>query len=219
MSSGRDKKYVVEIRSLSEKINSCDCADFSSNGLGTCKHIEHIIFCLKKGDESGFEQARNDGNPRTEIFLDNCDSGKFGNYSDSVDSGDASNSGIYIYWPKEIDSTLYKYLDTFFSATGMLLGRPVSTYPVLVDFINNNKDLFKSPLRISLHIDHALEYMRLRHAKRSAKEMFLEDLRSGKKTLDVIKHPLYHYQKEGIIHLVFGERALLADEMGLSKTV
>src|SRR5690606_38827694 len=31
--------------------------------------------------------------------------------------------------------------------------------------------------------------------------------------------PLYPYQREGMLHLAFGERALLADEMGLGKTI
>ena len=29
-------KYLVEIRSLNERINSCNCLDFQTNGLGTC---------------------------------------------------------------------------------------------------------------------------------------------------------------------------------------
>ena len=31
--------------------------------------------------------------------------------------------------------------------------------------------------------------------------------------------PLFPYQREGMLHLAFGERALLADEMGLGKTI
>ena len=34
-----------------------------------------------------------------------------------------------------------------------------------------------------------------------------------------MRHPLLPYQREGMLHLAFGERALLADEMGLGKTV
>jgi len=35
----------------------------------------------------------------------------------------------------------------------------------------------------------------------------------------VTLHPLYPYQREGMLHLAFGERSLLADEMGLGKTI
>ena len=40
--------YTVEIRSLSECINSCDCLDYEINGLGTCKHIEYTLLKLQK---------------------------------------------------------------------------------------------------------------------------------------------------------------------------
>ena len=38
-------------------------------------------------------------------------------------------------------------------------------------------------------------------------------------SLDLVKHRLYPYQQEGMLHLAFTGRALLADEMGLGKTV
>lgn len=41
--SGSGKSYRVEIRSLAEPINSCDCPDHQINGLGTCKHIEALL--------------------------------------------------------------------------------------------------------------------------------------------------------------------------------
>ena len=37
--------------------------------------------------------------------------------------------------------------------------------------------------------------------------------------MDVLHHPLLPYQREGTLHLAFGERALLADDMGLGKTI
>ena len=38
-------------------------------------------------------------------------------------------------------------------------------------------------------------------------------------SFDLLRHPLLPYQREGMLHLAFGERALLADEMGLGKTI
>ena len=43
-----DKTYKVAIRSKHEKINFCNCLDFKTNGLGTCKHIEYIIVVTLK---------------------------------------------------------------------------------------------------------------------------------------------------------------------------
>ena len=41
--------YEVEIRSSDERINTCTCADFGNNRLGTCKHIEAVLHRLRKG--------------------------------------------------------------------------------------------------------------------------------------------------------------------------
>src|SRR6202021_762723 len=48
---------------------------------------------------------------------------------------------------------------------------------------------------------------------------FKADIEAGRETLDIVKHPLLPYQREGVLHLAFGERALLADEMGLGKPI
>ncbi len=37
------RPYRVQIRHLSEPLNTCDCPDFAVNGLGTCKHIEAVL--------------------------------------------------------------------------------------------------------------------------------------------------------------------------------
>src|SRR3989304_3416259 len=39
--------YTVVLRSLTEALNSCDCPDFRSNQLGTCKHIEAVLLRLR----------------------------------------------------------------------------------------------------------------------------------------------------------------------------
>ena len=45
--SNDGKAYRVEIRSLAEPINSCDCPDHRINGLGTCKHVEATLYRLQ----------------------------------------------------------------------------------------------------------------------------------------------------------------------------
>ena len=51
------------------------------------------------------------------------------------------------------------------------------------------------------------------------KEWFLDQVRSGRRTFDVLSTKLYPYQEQGAMHLAFGRRAMLADDMGLGKTV
>src|SRR5271167_502231 len=62
--------YEVEIRDLAGRTNSCGCADHRVNGLGTCKHIEGVLFALrKKLGARAFAAAVTRGSPRVEVFL------------------------------------------------------------------------------------------------------------------------------------------------------
>lgn len=74
-------------------------------------------------------------------------------------------------------------------------------------------------VRFSCHLDPLLEAARRRQRRVTEKALFLTEVKSGRATLEVAKHPLLPYQREGMLHLAFGERTLLADEMGLGKTV
>lgn len=50
--------YDVEIRDLTGRTNSCGCIDHRVNGLGTCKHIEGVLFALKKAWRARFRRRR-----------------------------------------------------------------------------------------------------------------------------------------------------------------
>lgn len=41
--AGRGRGYRVDIRSTGERVNHCDCPDFATNRLGTCKHVEAVL--------------------------------------------------------------------------------------------------------------------------------------------------------------------------------
>ncbi len=43
VSSLSGQTYRVQIRSLSEMLNSCSCQDYRTNLIGTCKHIEAVL--------------------------------------------------------------------------------------------------------------------------------------------------------------------------------
>ena len=48
VSSQSGQTYRVEVRSLDELHNSCTCADYKTNLIGTCKHIEGVLLYLKE---------------------------------------------------------------------------------------------------------------------------------------------------------------------------
>ena len=51
------KTYRVEIRSLTDLVNSCNCPDHRINGLGTCKHIEATLNRLQYRRKRTFKHA------------------------------------------------------------------------------------------------------------------------------------------------------------------
>jgi len=52
---------------------------------------------------------------------------------------------------------------------------------------------------------------------RSGTGAFLAEVKDGAASFDLLRHPLLPYQREGMLHLAFGERTLLADEMGPAR--
>ena len=46
VASGSGLTYSVEIRDVRQRQFACDCVDFRTNGLGTCKHVEAVLLHL-----------------------------------------------------------------------------------------------------------------------------------------------------------------------------
>src|SRR5881628_3553343 len=61
--------YEVEVRSLSERENSCLCPDFRTNGLATCKHVEAVIARLRRTPAGRSALDRGGRSPRVEVFV------------------------------------------------------------------------------------------------------------------------------------------------------
>lgn len=199
--TNQNKKYTIEIRSLHNNLNSCNCIDFRGNGLGTCKHIEYVLKTLKKKGIRAFSKATITGSERIEIYLNSL-----------------NDNAISILWPKTVTLNTKNIIDPFFSIDGTLLGNIEPTYDNLCRTIRENH-ISSQQVRISQHIDYFIQYQKINSAKETLKSLFMQDVNLGKRNLNVVKTELLPYQKEGMLHLAFTERAILADEMGLGKTV
>lgn len=80
--------------------------------------------------------------------------------------------------------------------------------------------LRRSPkIRISQDVAPFLESRRQATERRALRRDYETGVVEGRHPEHVTLHPLYPYQREGMLHLAFSERALLADEMGLGKTI
>ena len=189
----KNATYLVELRSMRENINSCSCPDLEVNQLGTCKHIETVkLLCNEKAK-----------NKKVEIFVDTI------------------KDKLSIRFPhaSKKKSVLQDALEPFFSENGELLFEPVVAFESLLRTIDKLDKLEINKLRISKLIKPWLAKKAFELEKQENKKVFLADYKNGKKSFEFLKHSLYDYQKEGVLHLAFNERALLADDMGLGKTI
>ena len=196
--------YEVEIRSLTEFTNSCGCIDHRVNGLGTCKHVEGVIEWLARTRSDGTEVT---GSPRVEVHLDRR----------------ASPPAPVVTWPRDSEGrtdlrAARDWLGRWSTADGALTGDPREIEGLLAAWREAPVEV-KGAMRVSRHFSHWLDRARRERQRVDARSAFEADVAAGRATLDVVKVPLLPYQRQGVLHLAFGERALLADEMGLGKTV
>ena len=191
IASDKGIPYQVEIRSLSDRINSCTCPDYYVNGLGTCKHIEKILINHLEHKASGVDHRPS----RIEIYVN-------------------KTSQIAVLWPSEPDPISYQLLAPYFSSSGNLLANGAALLKLL-----QGTEINPSTVRLSPHVDKLLQKLQNQTRKQQAKADYLADRKAGKHHLKLLNTELYPYQQEGVEHLAFNERAVLADEIGLGKTV
>jgi len=203
VSSDAGQTYRVEIRSLAEPVNSCSCPDHRVNDLGTCKHVEATLNWLQYRRKRAFKAAADKGSPYIEVFLDRRD------------------SQIRISWPKgsQRRSKARDLLAAFFPDGKRLAGNPLDKLPAMLRKIEAAHGAVRRKIRISQELNTWLEALDRREQQIRGRQHFETQVAAGKASLNLVKHPLYTYQQEGMLHLAFTGRALLADEMGLGKTV
>lgn len=201
--SNNGQAYHVEIRSLLEPTNSCNCPDHRINGLGTCKHIEATLNRLKYRRKRAFRDAADKGSPYIEIYLDRRD------------------HQVRMTWPNRSQSRskARALLARFFGDNNVLAGNALDKLPAMQRAIGATHGAVRRKIRFSNELNDWLEALDRREQQIRIRQHFETEVASGKASLDVLNRRLYPYQHEGMLHLAFTGRALLADEMGLGKTV
>ena len=203
VSSDSGGVYEVEIRELDGRINSCGCIDHRVNGLGACKHIEGVLALLQRQHTAAFGKANASGSPRVEIYLDRRQTPR-----------------PAIAWPDAGGGprSVHEWLRPFLTPDGQITDDPRKVAALLAALASAPASVRRN-VRISRHFGAWLEREHRQRSRAKTRAKFLADVETGKASYDLVKLPLLPYQREGMLHLAFGERALLADEMGLGKTV
>ncbi len=190
------RPYRVVIRALDERLNTCTCADFASNRLGTCKHIEAVLAKLHKRSK---HRKRPPAPSVAVVHL----------------AWDAPNPPqIRVRRPLLLSAPVADELNRHFDAAGFLKGQLPEAWFALESALAGQPE-------VSLGEDAAEHAKRLAedafHQQRAA-AIRAEFSRNGGQ-IPGIRLPLLPYQVQGAAFLAATGRALLADDMGLGKTV
>lgn len=187
--------YSVEIRDLRRREFACDCVDFRSNNLGTCKHVEAVLLHLQARFGRQFKSAQLNGSNRIEIILD----------------------------PSKNAIRLLKGTDTIPAPVRRLFTQQdhlsIASAEDTVARLDHLRSTALPALRISQEVTPWLEEQRQAAERKELRRQYELKVQNGEWPTHETTVPLFPYQREGMLHLAFTERALLADEMGLGKTI
>lgn len=192
--------YRVSIRGSRAGDNFCECPDYATNELGTCKHIEFVLSALE--NRRGFKAAMARGYQPvfSEIYLRN-NGGRSIHFRPGSDCPPALDRAARAIFAVEKEwQLLPARFDTLprFLALATKSGHEVRAYEDALDFVASSRD---SELR-----------------QRKLKEIYPRGAADG--ALEkLLKVRLYPYQAEGALFAVAAGRALIGDEMGLGKTI
>src|ERR1051326_1285107 len=183
--------YSTEIRDLRHKQFACDCVDFRTNGLGTCKHVEAVLVHLRTKHSRALQQATVEGSARIDIVPD------------------VASDRLRVERGAE---QLPRRWQQSFAADFLDGDSPDRVVAAL-------REAGIAGLRISQEVNEWLESRRRSEECKLLRREYEAKVHSGEWPAQETLVPLYPYQREGMLHLAFTERALLADEMGLGKTI
>jgi superfamily II DNA or RNA helicase len=194
----RGSVHRVAIRSAEPGRNYCSCADFRTNHLGTCKHIEFTLATLlarrgaKRAFLAGYEP------PYSSI---------------SVEYGPQRH--VLFRASGDCPRALRRLVTRHFDEAGRLTAEGFARFDRLVTAAKE----IDPELRI---YDDVLSFVtEVRDVARRAEaiaEAFPDG--SGSRRFDrLLAVRLYDYQKEGALFAARAGRSLIGDEMGLGKTI
>ncbi|RJP49503.1 MAG: hypothetical protein C4557_11175 [Anaerolineaceae bacterium] len=202
VSSVSKKSYRVEIRSLDELQNSCTCPDYKTNLIGTCKHIEGVLIYLEKEHGKKLKKLAAEKPRGAQIYLHH-----------------GMDITVRVTQPIPDNARVKDILSRRFDPSGLLVGAPLQALPALLSEIESLPTRDKPLVRVTEAVLEHLALLQDREEVQQQKDWFLDQVKRGRRTFDVLSTKLYPYQEQGAMHLAFGRRAMLADDMGLGKTV
>lgn len=190
--------YRVTIRGRNAGDNSCTCPDFATNTLGSCKHIEFTLAKLMRKADSARALKNNHWPPISEVHL------QYG-----------AQRLIRFRPGDECPAALARLATKYFDDRGLMLPGVAEKFDEFIAAAGK----IDTDLKIGEDVLAYLAEVRDAQARiQKINEAFPKGVRSAA-FKDLLKVPLYDYQREGALFAVKAGRSLIGDEMGLGKTV
>lgn len=190
--------YRVALRGVGLFDNYCACPDFAVNTLGTCKHIEAVLLHARSRFGRKLDQVRYQRKHAT-IYLDYRDPPR-----------------VRIASPAKVSSDLLALKEEFFDTKDFLT-------PDRMNHFAQALGRFRALDEKVVIYGDALEWVdrEIETAEGLAFEADqLRLLEQGKLPLDrLLKIPLYPFQMCGVLFAACRGRTIVADDMGVGKTI
>lgn len=192
------QSYKVALRSKDNSANFCECNDFKTNGLGTCKHIESVLHYINNKLNRANLLDKPYQQSYTSVYLDYRKGRKV-----SIRIG-TENTDEY--------KTLAK---KYFDGQSILKESEYLNFnEIIAQGININDNFRCYPDAM----EHVLELRENQRRSNMVFEKYGKHIDNG--AFDpLINARLFPYQKEGICFAASKGRCIIADDMGLGKTI
>jgi superfamily II DNA or RNA helicase len=190
--------YRVAIRGATPGDNFCNCPDFATNALGTCKHVEFVLGRLER-------------NRRTRPIL----RGGFQPRHSEIVLQYGAQRAVRLRPGQDCPQGLGALAGEFFDVDGLLRADAFSTFETFLSRaarLDHDVRCYDDVLAFVAEVrDGARRTQRLAEAfPRGVRDKALRSL---------LRCDLYAYQREGALFAARAGRCLIGDEMGLGKTV
>lgn len=197
--------YRVRVLGAAPGDNQCDCPDFRTNQLGTCKHVEFVLARLER--KRGAKPALKRGHrpPYSELLLHS-----------------SRARALRLRLGEEVPAPVQKQAQRLFTVES---GAETARYVIDVERAGDIERFIGlcaehgHPLRID---DAARDYLAgLRDARRRRDVLAaaFPKKAAGAALAKLVKVPLYPYQVDGALFAAAAGRVLIGDDMGLGKTI
>jgi SNF2 family DNA or RNA helicase len=196
--SASGQTYRVAVRGPGLFENYCSCPDFAVNTLGTCKHIEAMLFQLRKRHSKKLESAEYQ-RTRASISLQ---------YGDSIE--------VRLRMPASAKSGLQAIKEKYFDAAGLLRREHFGQFAEILEALRKADDQAVIYSDVLDYIDRENE---LSEGLAMERKLLAKLKRGQDPTAGVLKAKLLPYQVRGAVFAACRGRVVLADDMGLGKTV